>query len=64
MRFVFKNFNIILFVFKQKYELFYALPPVVSLLSFILPPRQQAVRLPNYLRVKNSGLCMRVYFVG
>jgi hypothetical protein len=43
--------------------IFYALPPVVSLLSFILPPRQQAVRLPAYLRVKNSSIYVRVYFV-
>jgi len=43
--------------------IFYALPPVVSLLSFMLPPRQQAVRLPDYLRVKISSLYVRVYFV-
>jgi len=44
--------------------IFYALPRVVSLLSFVLTPRQQAVRLPDYLRVKNSSLYVRVYFVG
>jgi len=43
--------------------IFYALPLVVSLLSFILPPQQQAVRLPDYLQVKNSSLYVRVYFV-
>jgi len=43
--------------------IFYALPHVVFLLSFTLPPRKQAVRLPDYLRVKNSSLYVRVYFV-